>query len=70
MKRILFTLLLLPALLNAQTITTVAGNGTPAYTGDGGAATLASLNGPNGIAIDNAGNLYISEYWNHFFFII
>ncbi len=43
-------------------ITTVAGNGTAAYTGDGGLATAASLNGPKGIAIDTFGNLYIAEY--------
>jgi uncharacterized protein (TIGR03437 family) len=42
-------------------ITTVAGNGTPASTGDGGLATSASLDGPDCVAVDSAGNLYISE---------
>ena len=42
-------------------ITTVAGNGTAGYSGDGGPATDATLNGPGGIAVDNAGNLYISD---------
>jgi len=49
-------------------ISTVAGNGTPAYTGDGGPATSASLfpNGPmGGLAVDAAGNLYISDGENH-----
>jgi hypothetical protein len=41
-------------------ISTVAGNGTNASTGDGGPATSASLH-PNGIALDTAGNVYISD---------
>jgi hypothetical protein len=42
-------------------ITTVAGNGTNAYFGDGGAATNASLNGPRYVILDTATNLYISD---------
>jgi sugar lactone lactonase YvrE len=45
-------------------ITTVAGNGGPAYGGDGGPATSAYLNGPLGIAVDAAGNLYFSDSYN------
>ena len=45
-------------------ITTVAGNGTNGYTGDGGAATNASLNGPTSVALDAAGNLYICDMSN------
>ena len=45
----------------AGTITTVAGNGTPGYSGDGAAATLAQLSSVNGLAVDAAGNLYISD---------
>jgi uncharacterized protein (TIGR03437 family) len=41
------------------TITTVAGGG--AATGDGGAATSARLARPLGVAVDTAGNLYITE---------
>jgi sugar lactone lactonase YvrE len=40
-------------------ITTVAGNGNEAYSGDGGPATSASLYSVNSLAIDSAGNLYI-----------
>jgi prepilin-type N-terminal cleavage/methylation domain-containing protein len=45
-------------------ITTVAGNGTAGYSGDGGAATSAELWGPYGVAVDSSGNLYIVEIWN------
>ncbi len=47
--------------LRTGTITTVAGNGTPGYAGDGGAATAATLNSPEGVAVDSAGNLYIAD---------
>jgi hypothetical protein len=47
------------------TITRIAGNGTPCTTapacGDGGAATSAELNQPLALAVDRAGNLYISD---------
>ena len=43
-------------------ITTVAGNGTHGYSGDGGPATEAPVWGPNGVAVDTAGNLFITEY--------
>src|SRR5262249_16951566 len=46
-------------------ITTVAGNGQAGYSGDGGPATSASLNGPNDVALDAAGNLYIADAQNH-----
>ena len=41
-------------------ISTVAGNNTPGYSGDGGAATDAQLS-PTAIAVDRAGNLYITD---------
>jgi sugar lactone lactonase YvrE len=42
-------------------ITTVAGNGTPGSTGDGGDPLQASLSSPQGIAIDSTGNLMIAD---------
>lgn len=48
----------------AGVITTVAGTGTPGYSGDGGPATAAELNGPIGVAVDAGGNLYIAEYYS------
>src|SRR5437762_5863154 len=45
-------------------ITTVAGNGEPGYSGDGGPAMRASLNEPYGIAIDRAGNIFVAERLN------
>jgi len=46
-------------------ISTVAGNGTPGFSGDGGPATQASLTRPESIAFDPAGNLYIADTGNH-----
>jgi sugar lactone lactonase YvrE len=46
-------------------ITTVAGNGTEGYTGDGGQATSAELHNPTGIALDSGGNLYIVDSANN-----
>jgi uncharacterized protein (TIGR03437 family) len=46
-------------------ITTVAGNGTPGYSGDNGPAASAQLTSPYGAAVDSAGNLYIADDGNH-----
>ena len=46
------------------TINTVAGNGTQGFSGDGGAATKASLFYPEGPAVDSAGNLYFADSSN------
>ncbi|MBT5448311.1 MAG: hypothetical protein HOK90_03885, partial [Gemmatimonadetes bacterium] len=46
---------------SGSTITTIAGTGTASSTGDGGAATLATVNYPSGVAVDGSGNIYVSE---------
>ena len=40
---------------------TIAGNGNASYFGDGGPATKASVNQPEGVAVDAAGNVYIAD---------
>ena len=46
-------------------IRTVAGNGSQGWTGDGGPATEAALNFPEGVVVDFAGNLLIADSFNH-----
>ena len=50
-----------PAPVDGFMITTVAGNGIRATTGDGGPATAASLKNPFSMAVDGSGNMYIAE---------
>ncbi len=45
-------------------ITTVAGNGTMGFSGDGGYSTMAQLNDPEGVWVDNAGNMFIADMGN------
>jgi len=47
--------------LTNNNITTIAGTGIRGYTGDGGLATDAQLDWPTGIAVDDNGNIYISD---------
>ena len=51
--------------VSANNISTVAGNGSAGYSGDGGQAVKAQLNGPQGVAVDAAGNLYIADTENN-----
>ncbi|WP_312648148.1 NHL domain-containing protein [Aminipila sp.] len=46
-------------------ITTVAGNCSKGYIGDGGLATNAKLNGPLGVFVDGGGNIFIADSFNH-----
>jgi len=46
------------------TITVIAGGSASGFRGDGGPATSALLSGPNGIAVDDAGNVYVSDLGN------
>jgi sugar lactone lactonase YvrE len=48
-----------------QVITTVAGNGSPGYSGDGSPALNARLTDPEGVTVDGAGNLYIADTGNN-----
>jgi sugar lactone lactonase YvrE len=50
---------------HAQTISTVAGTGAFGYNGDNIAATVAQLNKPAGVTIDNAGNIIIGDFLNN-----
>jgi len=49
----------------AGIITTIAGTGTPGYTGNGGPAIAAKLHNPVGIAVDAAGNIYVADMYNN-----
>jgi hypothetical protein len=45
-------------------ITTVAGNGTPGFSGDNGPATAAQLNYPRAVAVDSDGSIYVADCKN------
>ena len=46
-------------------ISTIAGNGTAGYSGDGSSATSAKINNPNAVCLDTNGNIYIADTGNH-----
>jgi NHL repeat-containing protein len=51
--------------MTAGDIYTVAGDGTGGFSGDGGLATQAELNAPDGVAVDGAGNQVIADTGNN-----
>ena len=54
-----------PGKVTSGVITTVVGNGTPGYSGDGGPALKGQLDDPQGgLAVDSAGNLYVADTFN------
>src|SRR5579872_6518518 len=71
MKRVKAVVLVPLLLASAQAqvpssiISTIAGNGSAGYSGDGGKATAATLNDPRGIVTDPAGNVYFCDRLNH-----
>jgi sugar lactone lactonase YvrE len=46
-------------------VSTIAGNGTQGYTGDGGTATVAELNNPRAVAVSSSGNVYVADTGNN-----
>ena len=50
--------------LGSGVITPVAGDGFIGYLGDGGAATAAELDNPEGVAVDSSGNIFIADTYN------
>lgn len=61
----LFIAALCTYVLQAQTITTVAGNGASGFSGDGGLATTAKLNLPFNLTFDKSDNIYIADTYNN-----
>ena len=56
---ILLVFILLQSVCCQDVITTIAGTGSNTYSGDGGAATSATLIGPYGVALDASGRILL-----------
>jgi sugar lactone lactonase YvrE len=51
--------------LVGATLSTIVSDGSGGFSGDGGAATLAKLDGPSGVTVDSQGNWYVADTNNH-----
>jgi hypothetical protein len=51
-------------------ITTFAGTGVNSYSGDGGAATSAELDGPTGVVLDSSGTYLLSSLHSQYYFLL
>ena len=62
---VLLLIILLQLVCCQNIITTIAGTGTDGSSGDNGAATSATLNGPHGVAVDASGRIlyYCPLHW-------
>jgi len=54
-----------PTFITSDIIITIAGTGASGFSGDGDAATSATLYIPLGVAVDASGNVYINDLFNH-----
>jgi len=61
LKKLITLLCFYGSFCQAQIITTIAGNGIGAYTGDGGPATSASFSEPQNVVVDDTGNVYVVD---------
>jgi len=64
-RGLLLAALSVPGAGSAQTITTIAGNGTQGFSGDGDAPTSAQLSLPAAVFGDTSGVLYLVDTGNH-----
>jgi sugar lactone lactonase YvrE len=64
-KYVLVFLLFCTYLTQSQTITTVAGDGSSGFSGDGGLATTAQLNLPFNLTFDKSDNIFIADTYNN-----
>jgi streptogramin lyase len=65
MMRIAIFLLIGALAASAQKVVTIAGTGTPGYSGDGGPGVTAQINNPYGLVVGPDGALYFCEIGNH-----